>query len=147
MDNPKSLYLTPRNAPVGQEGLNQMAERARIGRELDKNRVPRSLQGQISPERLEQMQDESIKLPPYSVPRLDLPASASATKPAMQGTAPTVQPMPSPVEADKAWTQEPKKSRLENPLKYKGIEAVPSLNPQGGELEIRVPWEKIFKNK
>jgi hypothetical protein len=49
--------------PAGQAGLDQLAERARIERGMDKNNVPRSLQSQISLGRAEEITDPSQKLP------------------------------------------------------------------------------------
>jgi hypothetical protein len=137
--------------PAGQAGLDQLAERGRIERGMDKNNVPRSLQSQISPGRAEEITDPSQKLPMSERPEPRMTDSAFPPLPP-RGTQATAgsgvirlsstvqqgQQMPSPSEADKFWEKKaPEKNFWENPLKYKGFEVIPSLNPHGGGLRFK----------
>ncbi len=127
---------------------------------VDKAGVPLSLQGQISPLRAQEITDPSRK-PLSERPRPSLADSAFLPPPqqnfqAAAGkrdgiVAPATQqgqPMPSPSEANKTWKKkEPERNFWDNPLKYKGIEVIPSVTPDGGKVEVRVPWDNLFKNK
>ncbi len=89
---PRSLCFTPRTPwgryPQHRTGQNYLRasedEQPDISPKeyLDRAGVPRSLSGQTTPERVEEIQDESIRLPSYSMPRLEAPDSTAAPEPA-----------------------------------------------------------------
>ncbi len=133
---PRPLFFTPRT-PWGrkpQSHAHQSHMRASEDKKteispkesLDRAGVPRSLSSQTTPERVQEIQDASIKLPPYDVQRFpDVPASASSPKP--DSTSPKANPWKAAAAAPQAGdTQKyfpPQESTLPS------IPAIPKLGP------------------
>jgi hypothetical protein len=125
--------------PAGQAGMDQLAERGRIERGMDKNNVPRSLQSQISPGRAEEITDPSRKLPMSERPEPRMTDSAFPPLPprGTQATAGSgVIRLSSKDEQlqdqmrrrggpDNMYDKAPQKDLLENPLHYKGVQISP----------------------
>ena len=146
----------------GLPGMDSYEDSVNTQKKWDENGVPRRLQSQIIPQgtgqvagasqqpalfeqRVSRMADGAFPPPqPQATPAATGPDGIVASTLAAQFQ----QQIPSPNAAAKTnqgWEKKKTENNLlRNPLNFNGIEAVPSVNPHGGSLQIRVPWEQFF---
>ena len=90
-DTPAPPYKKPDLTSKSMQGLGGQMAPNQFGGSQDasakaleplKTSAPPGLSGQTTPERIQESQDKSIKLPPYSMPRQEVPNSTSSPTPA-----------------------------------------------------------------